>query len=80
VVATSRDFQFNGRHLSVRAAALNEGWRIRVFEGDRPVTAIAYTVTHDVVTDASMASMHLVNELMTVAQADVEEGRVRLIA
>jgi hypothetical protein len=27
-----------------------------------------------------MASMHLVNELMTLAQTDVEEGRVRLIA
>jgi hypothetical protein len=79
-VTTSREFQFNSRHLSVRSAAVNEGWRVRVYEGDRPVTAVAYTVTHDVVTDAPMASMHLVNELMTLAQADVEEGRVRLIA
>jgi hypothetical protein len=79
-VATSRDFQFNGRHLSVRAAAFEESWRIRVFEGDRAVTAVTYTVTHDIAADASMASMHLVSELMTLAQADVEEGRVRLIA
>jgi hypothetical protein len=79
-VTTSRDFQFNNRHLSVRAAAFSEGWRVRVYEGDRAVTAVAYTVTHDVTADASMASMHLVNELMTLAQADVEEGRVRVIA
>jgi hypothetical protein len=64
----------------VRAAAFNEGWRVRVYEGDRPVTAVAYTVTHDIAAEASMASMHLVNELMTLAQADVEDGRVRLIA
>ena len=43
------------------------------------MTAVAYTVTHDVQADGSMASMHLVNELMTLAQSDVEEGRVRLI-
>ncbi len=79
-MTTSRDFQFHGRNLSVRAAPFNEGWRVRVFEGDRAVTAVAYTVTHDTTADASMASMHLVHELMTLVQADVEEGRVRLIA
>ena len=78
-MSTSRDFQFNSRHLSVRAAAISDGWRIRVYEGDRAVTAVAYTVTHDVQADGSIASMHLVNELMTLAQVDVEEGRVRLI-
>jgi hypothetical protein len=51
-----------------------------VFEGDRPATDVVYTVTHENTTDASMASMHLVNELMTVAQDDIEEGRVSLIA
>jgi hypothetical protein len=30
--------------------------------------------------DASAASMHLVNELMTLAQSDVEDGRVKLVA
>ena len=79
-MTTSRDFQFNGRNLSVRAAPFNDGWRVRVFEGDRAVTAVAYTVTHDTMADAPMASMHLVHELMTLVQADVEEGRVRLIA
>lgn len=79
-MTTSRDFEFNSRHLSVRAVAFDEGWRVRVYEGDRAVTAVTYTVTHDVLADASMASMHLVNELMTLAQSDVEEGRVRLMA
>jgi hypothetical protein len=77
-MTTIRDFQFNNRNLSVRAAPVTEGWRVRVYEGDRPVTAVAYTVTHDVTAEAGMASMHLVNELMTLAQSDVEEGRVRL--
>jgi hypothetical protein len=76
----SREFHFGSRSLSVRAAAFNGGWRVRVFEGDRPATDVVYTVTHENTTDASMASMHLVDELMTVAQDDVEEGRVRLIA
>jgi len=79
-VSTSRDFQFNSRHLRRESAAISDGWRIRVYEGDRAVTAVAYTVTHDIQADGSMASMHLVNELMTLAQADVEEVRVRLIA
>jgi hypothetical protein len=76
----SRDFLFNGRHLSVRAAAFSEGWRIRVFAGDHAATAVVYSITHENAVDASAASMHLIHELMTVVQSDVEEGRVRLIA
>jgi hypothetical protein len=76
----SRDFQFLNRHLSVRAAAFNEGWHVRVFEGDRAVTDVVYTVAHENTADPTMASMHLVHELMAVAQDDVEEGRVKLIA
>ena len=30
--------------------------------------------------DPATASIHLVNEMMTLAQSDVEEGRVRLVA
>jgi hypothetical protein len=37
------------------------------------------TVTHEGTGDAAAASMHLVHELMTLAQSDVEEGRVRLL-
>jgi hypothetical protein len=78
-VTESRDFHFGSRLLSVRAVAFNEGWRVRVFDGDRPATDVVYTVAHDNTADASMASMHLVDELMTVAQDDIEEGRVKLI-
>jgi hypothetical protein len=80
IVTETRDFQFNNRHLSVRAAAFSEGWRIRVFEGDQVATAVVYTVTHENTADPATASIHLVNELMTLAQSDVEEGRVRLVA
>jgi hypothetical protein len=78
-VIETRDFLFNSRHLSVRAAAFSEGWRIRVFAGDQPATAVVYTVTHEGTGDAAAASLHLVHELMTLAQSDVEEGRVRLL-
>jgi hypothetical protein len=78
-VIETRDFLFSGRHLSVRASAFSEGWRIRVFAGDQPATAVVYTVTHEGTGDAAAACMHLVHELMTLAQSDVEEGRVRLL-
>jgi hypothetical protein len=42
-VLETRDFLFNSRHLSVRASAFSEGWRIRVFAGDQPATAVVYT-------------------------------------
>jgi hypothetical protein len=78
-VRETRDFLFNSRHLSVRASAFSEGWRIRVFAGDQPATAVVYTVTHEGTGDAAAACMHLVHELMTLAESDVEEGRVRLL-
>jgi hypothetical protein len=78
-VMETRDFLFNSRHLSVRASAFSEGWRIRVFAGDQPASAVVYTVTHEGAGDAAAACMHLVHELMTLAQSDVEEGRVRLL-
>jgi hypothetical protein len=40
IVVESRDFLFNSRHLSVRATASSEGWRIRVFVGDQVATAL----------------------------------------
>jgi hypothetical protein len=75
----SRDFLFSGRHLSVRASAFSEGWRVRIYAGDQPATAVIYTITHENMVDAAAACAHLVSELMTLAQSDVEEGRVRLL-
>jgi len=40
---------------------------------------LLFIVTHENAADASTASMHFVNELMSLAQSDVEEGRVKLI-
>ncbi len=78
----NRDFRFKDLALTVRAAAFNEGWRVRVFHGDQPVTRVVYTVAHETAADASMAPIpaDLVDELMTLAQTDVEQGRVNLIA
>jgi hypothetical protein len=42
--------------------------------------AHAQLVAHENKADASIASMHLVDQLMPVAQDDLEEGRVKLIA
>jgi hypothetical protein len=72
IVVESRDLLFIGRHLSVRAAA--------VFVGDQAATAVVYSITRENAVDASAASMRLVHEPMTLAQSDVEEGRVKLIA
>jgi hypothetical protein len=78
----TRDFQFDGRDLTVRAVPFNEGWRVQVFQGDRAVTRIVYTVAHETVADSSMALIpaDLVDELMTLAQTDVEHEVVKLVA
>jgi hypothetical protein len=78
-VTETREFRFNNWYLSARAAAFAEGWRIRVFEADQVATAVVYTVTHENTSGPATASMHLVNELMTLVQSDVEGGRVRLV-
>jgi hypothetical protein len=52
---------------------------VRVFHGDQAATAVVYSVTHESTVDPAMASMHLANVLMTLAQSDVEEGRVSLL-
>ena len=74
IVSEARDFQFNNRYLSVRAAAFSEGWRIRVFEADQVATAVVYTVTHENTADPATASMHLVNELMRATSKKGESG------
>jgi hypothetical protein len=56
IVVESRDFLFNSRHLSVRAAASSEGWRIGLFAGDQVATAVVYSVTHENTVDASVGS------------------------
>lgn len=74
-----RKFHFAGRDLTVRAAAFPEGWRIRVFEGDRPVTEIAYEVKHELTIDAAMISLDLVDQLMEGAEMDILRKWVPLV-
>ncbi|MBK1696619.1 hypothetical protein [Rhodovibrio salinarum] len=76
-----RTFTYGGRTFEVRAAAENEGWKVRVFENNRPVTAVVYTVSHENQIDAKIQDLpvDLLQELMRLAQSDVEQGRVALL-
>ena len=76
-----RTFTHDGRTFEVRAAAENEGWKVRVFENNRPVTAVVYTVSDENQIDAKVQelSVDLLDKLMQLAQSDVEKGRVALL-
>lgn len=76
-----RNFSHEGRNLEVRAVLAQDAWRVRVYEGDRPVTGVVYSVSYETQVGASLQSVpgDLVDELMNIAQSDVEQGRVQLI-
>lgn len=78
---TTKAFTFAGRSLVVKAAPVGDGWTVRVFEDDEPVHPLVYGVTYETITDAAAMSIpgDLVEQLMQLAQDDVEQGRVRLI-
>jgi len=76
-----REFNFKERNLEVRAVPDNEIWKVRVFENNRSVTEVVYTVSHENQINAKVQelSVDLLDELMRLAQSDVEEGRVTLL-
>ena len=76
-----REFFHGGRALEVRATPTSEGWSVRVYDGQRPVTGVVYTVTYDTQIAAASqgTSEDLVDALMRVAQEDIEFDRVRLV-
>jgi hypothetical protein len=47
-----RTFEHQGGRLTVRAGASPEGWKVRVFDGERPVTGIVYEFRNEVRVDA----------------------------
>ena len=75
-------FSHNNRQFRVKAFQENDGWRIRVYENDRPVTAITYRVAYETDQDAQMQgiSVDLVDHMMDVAKSDIEEGIVKLLS
>lgn len=77
----SIDFEANGRKLAVRAAVLDDTWKIAVFDGDKLATPAEYTVSCETYADSkhSIAFDDIVEELMNIARDDVVAGRVPLL-
>jgi hypothetical protein len=75
-----RQFEFEGRKLTVRAVSLAEGWKVRVFEGSTAVTGIVYEVKHEVAVDAltKEVPVDLIEHLMAIAEGDVTRKWVRV--
>ncbi len=67
--------------MTVRAEVSPDGWEVRVFNGDRPVSGVVYNVSMDTQVDAAMQSVptDLVDELMRIAQSDIERGIVKIV-
>jgi hypothetical protein len=74
-------FEYEGRSLEVRAAALDNEFKVRVFEGDRPVTKAVYSVAIETAFDAKMSGfpLELVDALMSLAEQDVLDGKVGVL-
>jgi hypothetical protein len=79
-VSRSDKFTYKGRQLEVRAAPFEEGWKVRVFENGKPVTAAVYSVAHDTAIDVNWRMKEeLVDTLMHLAKEDVVRGVVPLM-
>lgn len=76
-----RKFSHDGRELEVRAVPAQDGWTVRVYENGRVVTGVTYSVSYETQIDASLQGLpvDLLDDLMNVAQTDIEQGRVRLV-
>ncbi len=80
-MAQLRPFIHAGRSLTVKATPFDERWEVRVVENDNAVTDVVYTVADDTSLDATRAHLPagVIDDLMTLAQKDVVEGRVALL-
>jgi hypothetical protein len=74
-------FSHQGRNLEVRAAPQPTQWVVRVFEGNRPVTNVTYSIDYLTQLDAQMQGLTLasVDTLMQLARDDVTSGRAQLL-
>lgn len=77
----TKDFTFQGRKLTVKAAPFPEGWKVSVFENGEPAHGFSYSVSHEIVQDAAVMAIpeNMVDHLMDIAQKDIEQGRVSLL-
>ena len=71
----SRKFNFRDRHLEVRSAPEKFGWRVKVFEGSKPVISHSYTLAYETEFSGQMQGYeNLLENLMDLAQSDIEDG------
>ena len=69
------------RQLTVKACRDNQGYKVRVFDGDRRVNNIVYSVSYETQLAGEMLEIpvSLVEHLMDLAKSDVEMGIVELL-
>jgi len=74
-------FRFGNRELAARAEPRENEWVVRVFEGDRPVTRVSYTVTYEIAVDMAVTGYtdDAVSGLLELARADVLSKNVALL-
>lgn len=75
-----QSFQHAGRSLTVRAAIIDQGWVVAVFDETKRVTPVTYNVSLETCADAMMQGNieDIVSHLMLIAETDVTSGRVPL--
>ena len=76
-----RLFSHDGRTFEVRAECTDGDWSIRVYEDDHPAHQMVYSVSHDRLTPGFLdkISDHVVEQIMAVAQENIERGIVRAL-
>lgn len=77
----TKQFTYKGRTLEVRAAPLEDGWVVRLYEGNRQISPIRYNVAHELAIDAATQkfSLDLIQDLMDLVQREVESGQIALL-
>ena len=76
-----RFFSYNGRSFEVRAECTDGDWSVRVYEDNHPAHQLIYSVSHDRLTPGFLDKIpdEVVEQLMTVAQDNIERGLVRVL-
>ena len=67
----TKEFDYDGRTLSVAAEFDGEQWRVRVFENGKPATQVVYSVSGLTEIDARMSQgIDCVGSLIEIAEKD----------
>lgn len=66
----TRDFEYDGRKMQVRANQDGEGWVVAVIENGERVASATYSVSNEIASDAKEFGLDCVDELMKTAEND----------